>query len=125
VPKHLIFSLVKLCIFRGILLENNGIYRQNKFTDVIPIDYTSFPGYHVPIFKLAQSEKVKKKRSSHNLGYHDDDEASDGKHGKSKDDNESKIKLPKSPFKFKKSKDDSHSKHSPSEKRKSETKKSH
>lgn len=33
-------ALICLCVFRGILLEQDGVYKRNKVPDIVPVDYT-------------------------------------------------------------------------------------
>jgi len=58
--ERLLDELIELCIFRGIILmdeSNNCMFNTN--TEQIPIDYTSFPGYHVAIFASSSSNSKK------------------------------------------------------------------
>jgi len=51
VPAESLEALVSLCVFRGILMEQDGIYKRNKIIDVVPVDYTAFPGNEAPRVK--------------------------------------------------------------------------
>jgi len=51
-------NLVDLAIFRGILL-NDGKYIMINDTSKIPVDFTKFPGYYLPVFAPKGSKKLK------------------------------------------------------------------
>jgi len=58
IPTESLDALLALSVFRGILLvQEDGTFKRNKIPDIVPVDYTSFPGNYIPIFKDSERPK--------------------------------------------------------------------